>query len=299
MLAASLLAAASLQPSLWDSYSSKNLCCCLFCFFVGTLNTMTKRWFFVKPSDQFSVENGIVVFNTARWPLMIDPQGQANKWIRNMEKDNSLKVIKLTDLNYMRTVESSVQFGSPVLLENIGESIDPTLEPLLLKQTFKQGGVVQIQLGESAIEYSEHFRFYITTKLPNPHYLPEVAVKVTLLNFMITPEGLQDQVRGGGGDDGGGCPVVSGCFSRLFLGDIHWFFFFCGLILFLIFFRFSFFSFSCLLSLFFFSSFLLFFFSQLSFFLFFFVSATVVGSHRERRTARSRDRKGKVDRGKC
>ena len=186
------------------------------------------------------------MFNTARWPLMIDPQGQANKWIRNMEKDNSLKVIKLTDLNYMRTVESSVQFGSPVLLENIGESIDPTLEPLLLKQTFKQGGVVQIQLGESAIEYSEHFRFYITTKLPNPHYLPEVAVKVTLLNFMITPEGLQDQVRGGGGggDDDGGCPVVSGCvwlslglgvlvcfvshdcFSRLFLGEIFWFFFF-------------------------------------------------------------------------
>ena len=45
-----------------------------------------------------------------------------------------------------------------------------TLLGWLLKQTFKQGGVVQIQLGESAIEYSEHFRFYITTKLPNPHY---------------------------------------------------------------------------------------------------------------------------------
>ena len=169
------------------------------------------------------------MFNTARWPLMIDPQGQANKWIRNMEKDNSLKVIKLTDLNYMRTVESSVQFGSPVLLENIGESIDPTLEPLLLKQTFKQGGVVQIQLGESAIEYSEHFRFYITTKLPNPHYLPEVAVKVTLLNFMITPEGLQDQVRGGGGGgDDDGCLVVSGCrcvwvfWFVLFLTIVSW-----------------------------------------------------------------------------
>ena len=44
------------------------------------------------PTDTFSVENGIVVFNTSRWPLMIDPQGQANKWIRNMEKDNQLKV---------------------------------------------------------------------------------------------------------------------------------------------------------------------------------------------------------------
>jgi len=39
-------------------------------------------------------------------------------------------------------------------------------------------------------------RFYITTKLRNPHYLPEVSVKVTLLNFMITPAGLSDQMLG-------------------------------------------------------------------------------------------------------
>lgn len=39
-------------------------------------------------------------------------------------------------------------------------------------------------------------RFYITTKLRNPHYLPEVVVKVTLLNFMITPVGLDDQLLG-------------------------------------------------------------------------------------------------------
>jgi len=39
-------------------------------------------------------------------------------------------------------------------------------------------------------------RLYITTKLRNPHYLPEIAVKVTLLNFMITPSGLEDQLLG-------------------------------------------------------------------------------------------------------
>lgn len=39
-------------------------------------------------------------------------------------------------------------------------------------------------------------RLYITTKLRNPHYLPEVAVKVTLVNFMITTVGLQDQILG-------------------------------------------------------------------------------------------------------
>ena len=53
-----------------------------------------------------------------------------------------------------------------------------------------------IRLGENVIEYSHDFNFYITTKLRNPHYLPEVATKVTLLNFMITPEGLEDQLLG-------------------------------------------------------------------------------------------------------
>ena len=53
-----------------------------------------------------------------------------------------------------------------------------------------------IRLGENVIEYSSEFRFYITTKLRNPHYLPELATKVSLLNFMITPEGLEDQLLG-------------------------------------------------------------------------------------------------------
>uniref|UniRef100_A0AAV2LX57 Dynein heavy chain n=1 Tax=Knipowitschia caucasica TaxID=637954 RepID=A0AAV2LX57_KNICA len=88
------------------------------------------------------------------------------------------------------------KFGTPLLLENVGEELDPSLEPLLLKQTFKQGGVDCIRLGESVIEYSPGFRFYITTKLRNPHYLPELSTKVSLLNFMITPEGLEDQLLG-------------------------------------------------------------------------------------------------------
>lgn len=68
---------------------------------------------------------------------MIDPQGQANRWTKNMEKDNKLLVIKLTDSDYMRTLENCVTFGNPLLLENVDEDLDPSLEPLLLKQTFK------------------------------------------------------------------------------------------------------------------------------------------------------------------
>uniref|UniRef100_A0A672V2F6 Dynein axonemal heavy chain 7 n=1 Tax=Strigops habroptila TaxID=2489341 RepID=A0A672V2F6_STRHB len=145
------------------------------------------------PYDMFSIDNGIII---SRWPLMIDPQGQANKWIKNMEKANNLHIIKLSDSQFVTTLENCIQFGSPVLLENIGEELDPILEPLLLKQTFKQSGSICICLGDAIIEYAPEFRFYITTKLRNPHYLPETSVKVTLLNFMITSEGMQDQLLG-------------------------------------------------------------------------------------------------------
>ncbi|NXH21208.1 DYH3 protein, partial [Bucco capensis] len=148
------------------------------------------------PVDSFSIDNGIIVSNSRRWALMIDPQRQANKWVKNMEKNNKLSVIKLSDTHYVRTLENAIQLGTPVLLENIGEEVDAFIEPILLKLTFKQQGVEYMKLGENIIEYSRDFRFYITTRLRNPHYLPEVAVKVCLLNFMITPLGLQDQLLG-------------------------------------------------------------------------------------------------------
>ncbi len=93
------------------------------------------------PVDAFSIDNGIIVSNSRRWPLFIDPQGQANKWVKNMEKEAKLTIIKLSDSNYSRTLENAIQFGTPVLLENVGEELDPILQPILLKATFKQGGV--------------------------------------------------------------------------------------------------------------------------------------------------------------
>jgi len=148
------------------------------------------------PSDEFSIDNGIIVEYSRRWPLMIDPQGQANKWVKNMEGDNNLSVIKLTDSDYVRSLENAITFGQPVLIENVKEELDPILTPILCKTIFVNGGVKCIKLGDNIVEYSDSFKLYITTKLRNPHYLPEISTKVTLLNFMITPEGLEDQTLG-------------------------------------------------------------------------------------------------------
>ena len=50
-----------------------------------------RAWTIAKlPNDTFSIDNAIMLYKSNRWPLMVDPQGQANKWIRNMEGPNGL-----------------------------------------------------------------------------------------------------------------------------------------------------------------------------------------------------------------
>jgi dynein heavy chain, axonemal len=51
-----------------------------------------------------------------------------------------------------------------------------------------------MRIGNTDIEYDDQFRFYMTTKMSNPHYLPDVCIQVTLVNFTVTPSGLEDQL---------------------------------------------------------------------------------------------------------
>ncbi|CAE7939948.1 DNAH7, partial [Symbiodinium necroappetens] len=159
-------------------------------------DVVIRQWVIDKlPNDQVSIDNALILSNSRRWPLMIDPQIQANKWIRN-SKGDKLLVLRLSQNNYARKLEVGISQGLPVLIENVPEVLDPLLEPLLQKAKFKAGNMIMIRLGDSTVEYNEEFRLYITTKLPNPHYSPEICVQVTLLNFMVTPDGLQDQMLG-------------------------------------------------------------------------------------------------------
>ncbi|KAJ8737207.1 hypothetical protein PYW07_000478 [Mythimna separata] len=146
------------------------------------------------PRDSVSTENGILVTRAGRWPLTIDPQEQANRWIRNMEKESGLMITKLNDPNYLRVLENCIRLGWPMLIEDLGETLEATLAPVLLKQTFLQAGRLLIRLGDSDIEYDPQFRLYLTTKLANPHYLPEICIQVTLVNFTVTLSGLEDQL---------------------------------------------------------------------------------------------------------
>lgn len=89
--------------------------------------------------DPFSIDNAIIMDGSQRWSLLIDPQGQAHKWIKTMEKSNDIIIDKLTNPNYMKSIEVGIEVGKPVLIENVLENLEPPLDPVLLKQTYRKG----------------------------------------------------------------------------------------------------------------------------------------------------------------
>ncbi|XP_067943512.1 dynein axonemal heavy chain 6-like [Watersipora subatra] len=145
------------------------------------------------PQDGHSVENAIIIKSSFKWPLLIDPQGQALHWIKETE-GSSLIVAQADDPNYMRSMERALRVGDPIVLTKVTEELDPSLRPILLRDTFTRGGHEIITLGETEIEYNQNFRLYLITSLSNPHYLPAVCIEVSIINFTVTFDGLQEQL---------------------------------------------------------------------------------------------------------
>lgn len=143
------------------------------------------------PSDRMSTENATILTNCERWPLMIDPQLQGIKWIKT-KYGADLKVLRLGQKGYLDALERALASGDVVLLENIEESVDPVLDPLIGRNTIKKGRAIKI--GDKEVEYHPDFRLILQTKLANPHYQPEMQAQTTLINFTVTRDGLEDQL---------------------------------------------------------------------------------------------------------
>jgi len=82
------------------------------------------------PADKISAENGAIVLNSARYPLMVDPQLQAIYWIKKREGSN-LQIARLGQKDLIKRLLAAIEAGQPFLIENMGENIDPILMPVI------------------------------------------------------------------------------------------------------------------------------------------------------------------------
>lgn len=131
------------------------------------------------PCDGYSIENVIIMRYSCRRCLFIDPQRQANKWIKRTEASNHLKVVKLTQDDYFCTLIDCQRTGTPILIEDIGDTLDPILDPILCRTN-----------GNAETE----FRLYLTCNRRHPNYSPETCNKVNIVNFMLVSFSLKEKL---------------------------------------------------------------------------------------------------------
>ena len=150
--------------------------------------------------DRISLENGAILTNSNRWPLLIDPQLQGIRWLIQHEtihcekQGKSLVMLKNGEKTMMMKLIQAISNGDTVILENIDEHIDAALTPILSKSTHRKGKNYYLKLGDEDIEYSPNFQLFLQTKLSNPHYQPEILTLCNLINFLVTKKGLEDHL---------------------------------------------------------------------------------------------------------
>eukprot|EP01041_Mallomonas_annulata_P000303 gene303-544_t len=144
------------------------------------------------PDDELALQNAILLERFNRFPLVVDPSGQATSFL--LQKYASQKIVNTSflDVSFLKTLASAIRFGTPVLVQDV-ESIDPILNPVLNKELQKTGGRTLIRLGNEDIDFSPKFMIVLTTRNPLAAFPPDLCSRVTMVNFTVTPASLEAQ----------------------------------------------------------------------------------------------------------
>lgn len=144
------------------------------------------------PSDDLCTENAIMMRRFNRYPLIIDPSGQATKYLLNEFKDRKITRTSFLDDAFRKNLESALRFGNPLLVQDV-ENYDPILNPILNREVRRTAGRVLISLGDQDIDLSPSFCIFLSTRDPTIEFPPDICSRVTFVNFTITKSSLQSQ----------------------------------------------------------------------------------------------------------
>lgn len=83
-----------------------------------------------------------------------------------------------------------------MLIENIENEVDPELDSVLEKQVVVKGRTKFVMVSGNSTEWDDDFKLFMTSRLANPLFSPELAAKTTIIDFTVTITGLEQQLLG-------------------------------------------------------------------------------------------------------
>ena len=145
------------------------------------------------PVDDLATENGVILHTCdrlrSRYPLLIDPSGQATTFLMKQYADRKIMRTSFLDDAFLKHLESALRFGNALLVEDV-ENLDPILNSVLNKEVSKTGGRVTITLGDKEIDFSPSFTIFLSTRDASSRFAADLCSRVTLVNFSVTPSSL-------------------------------------------------------------------------------------------------------------
>lgn len=144
------------------------------------------------PTDDLCTENAIMLKRFNRYPLIIDPSGQATTFLLNEYAGKKITKTSFLDDSFRKNLESALRFGNPLLVQDV-ENYDPILNPVLNRELRRSGGRVLITLGDQDIDLSPSFVIFLSTRDPTVEFPPDICSRVTFVNFTVTRSSLQSQ----------------------------------------------------------------------------------------------------------
>ncbi|KAI6134168.1 dynein heavy chain protein 1, partial [Pisolithus croceorrhizus] len=144
------------------------------------------------PADNLTTENAIMLKRFDRYPLIIDPTGQATTFLLNEYKERKITVTSFLDEAFLKVLESALRFGNPLLIQDV-EHLDPILNAVLNREIRRTGGRVLIRIGNQDIDFSPAFTMFLSTRDPSVEFSPDICSRVTFVNFTMTRSSLQSQ----------------------------------------------------------------------------------------------------------
>ncbi|WVQ81477.1 hypothetical protein IAT38_003601 [Cryptococcus sp. DSM 104549] len=144
------------------------------------------------PADNLCVENAVMLKRYNRYPLIVDPTGQATAFLQNEYRDRKITVTSFLDESFLKNLESALRFGNPLLIQDV-ENLDPILNSVLNRELRRTGGRVLIRIGNQDIDFSPAFTMFLSTRDPSVEFSPDICSRVTFVNFTMTRSSLQTQ----------------------------------------------------------------------------------------------------------
>lgn len=175
------------------------------------------------PSDKQSTDSATIAMRCGRVPLFIDPQHQAEAWLRQKEAARAIRVVPAAQPSAIRTVAHCARMGMPCLLTGIASAIDPALVPLCAladspgprtrsevsprkpRDSASAAGEVAagflglttaatVRIGGSDVSVAAGFALYLATEQPAEWIAPATAMCVAVVEFGLSRGALEEQL---------------------------------------------------------------------------------------------------------